>query len=222
MHQGTSAALSEFDRWSRSYDRSVLQPMLFGPSHNLLLRQMSEEDGSVLDIGCGTGRFAARVLQRFPQAQVMGFDLSTKMLAHGASRNPAPERMQLIRGDSLRLPFRDSTFDVVTCSHSFHHYPDQAAAVIEMHRVLRPGGRLMIIDGDRDGWWGWLIFDVVVTLAEGAVHHCSAERFRKLYRQAGFTGVRHHHRGGPLPFLLTVGSALKPAVFHCLPLGHAA
>jgi ubiquinone/menaquinone biosynthesis C-methylase UbiE len=226
MHYGTSSALREFDRWSRSYDRSLLQKLFFGPSHRLLLKQMTPADQRVLDIGCGTGLFAVRVLQHFREARVWGFDLSSKMLERGCDTfQTCPHndgRLHLVRGDSERLPFRDNTFDVITCSHSFHHYPDQANAVAEMHRVLRPGGRLMIVDGDRDGWWGWLIFDVIVTLAEGAVHHCSQERFKKLYRQAGFGAVRHHCRGGPLPFVLTVGHALKPAVTHSLPLVHAA
>ncbi len=222
MHHGTSAALAEFDRWSRSYDRSVLQRFFFGPSHDLLLNNFRPEDQRILDIGCGTGLFAVRALERFSDARVWGFDLSSKMLEHSSVRGRSHHRLHLVRGDSGKLPFRDNSFDVITCSHSFHHYPDQQAAVAEMYRVLRPGGRLMIVDGDRDHWWGWFIFDVVVTLAEGAVHHCSARRFRELYRQAGFGQVRHLHRGGPAPFVLTIGEATKARPAIALPLGRAA
>ena len=83
----------------------------------------------------------------------------------------------MVQGDSQRLPFASNTFDVVTSSHSFHHYPHQDQAVAEMHRVLRPGGRLMIIDGYRDAPWGWFIFDVCVAGVEGSVHHASARTF---------------------------------------------
>ena len=55
-----------------------------------------------------------------------------------------------VQGDSERLPFATGSFDFVTCTNSFHHYPRQNRAVVEMHRVLRPGGRLLIIDGYRD------------------------------------------------------------------------
>jgi SAM-dependent methyltransferase len=207
MHHGTLSALAEFDHWSRTYDRSILQRWFFRPSHELLLRQLEPGDRRILDIGCGTGLFAARVREHLPEAQVCGLDLSGNMLAHAAARWEGCDGLRPVRGDSGRLPFRDGLFDVVTCSHSFHHYPDQAAVVAEVSRVLRPGGRLMIIDGDRDRLWGWFIFDVIVTLAEGAVHHCSAARFRDLFRAAGFRHVRQHRRGGPLPFLLTVGAA---------------
>ena len=55
-------ARREFERWSRGYDRDLLQHLLFKPAHNMLLDALSAADGRVLDIGCGTGQFAARVL----------------------------------------------------------------------------------------------------------------------------------------------------------------
>jgi SAM-dependent methyltransferase len=130
--------------------------------------------------------------------------------------------MFIVQGDSERLPFQNHAFDVVTCSHSFHHYPNQAHVVAEMYRVLRPDGRLMIIDGDRDRLWGWLIFDVVVTWVEGAVHHCSGRRFRHLFRTAGFRRIEQHPRRGLAPFLLTIGQAWKPEVAHAATLRRSA
>jgi ubiquinone/menaquinone biosynthesis C-methylase UbiE len=142
---------------------------------------------------------------------VVGLDLSHRMLVRGLTNAKRSDgNVCLVQADSERLPFADSVFDVVTCSHSFHHYPDQERVVDEMHRVLRPGGRLLIIDGDRDGWWGRLVYDVAVVLMEGAVHHLSGRRFRNVYRQVGFDEIRQYRHGGPLPFLLTVGRAVKP------------
>jgi ubiquinone/menaquinone biosynthesis C-methylase UbiE len=223
MTYRTSTALAEFDRWSRSYDRSILQLLFFGPSHERILRHLTAKDLNILDIGCGTGRFAVEVLRRHPESHVWGLDLSSKMLEHAVKRcDPWRRQIRLTRGDSERLPFVDSQFDVVTCSHSFHHYPNQARVVAEMYRVLRPGGRLMLIDGCRDGWWGWFIFDVIVTLAEGQVHHCAARRLRKLFKGAGFRQVVQEHRGGPLPFLMTIGHAEKPAATRTAPRARAA
>lgn len=205
-----AAANAEFDRWSRTYDRSLLQRFLFKPSHETLLEQISDADEKLLDIGCGTGQFAIAALFRFPKLRVWGLDLSAKMLDQGAERWAAfADRLQPVRGDSERLPFADGTFDVVTCSHSFHHYPRQAAAVGEMFRVLKPNGKLLILDGRRDGWWGWFIYDVCVTWVEGGVHHCSAGRFRQLYRNAGLGELKQIKRGWLIPYLLTVGHAKK-------------
>ena len=110
-----------------------------------------------------------------------------------------------VQGDSERLPFASGTFDFVTCANSFHHYPRQDRAVAEMHRVLRPGGRLLLIDGYRDAPWGWFIYDVCVAFREGDVHHASARRFRDLMDRAGFQAVAQKVHRGPAPFLLSEG-----------------
>jgi ubiquinone/menaquinone biosynthesis C-methylase UbiE len=141
MPYDKAQASREFDRWSQNYDRSVLQWLLFGPSHRALLERMrcplGCQPSTVLDVGCGTGVFAARVRSAFPQATIWGVDLVAAMLSRGRSRRASsPGRVVLVQGDSERLPFPDAAFDVVTCSNSFHHYPVQARAVAEMHRVL--------------------------------------------------------------------------------------
>ena len=67
--------------------------------------------------------------------------------------------------------------------------------------MLVSGGKLMLIDGYRDAPWGWLIYDVCVASVEGAVHHCSARRFRELFHAAGFVEHRQERRPGFAPFL---------------------
>jgi ubiquinone/menaquinone biosynthesis C-methylase UbiE len=213
MTYQTSEACREFDRWSGRYDRDVLQLLFFRPSHRMLLENIRADDRRILDIGCGTGQFAAAVHKRCPQARVYGLDLSGQMLRQGAKRcDGAGGAIQLVQGDSARLPFADDAFDVVTCAHSFHHYPSQSNVLAEMHRVLRPGGRLMIVDGDRDRWWGRILFDGIVVMIEGQVRHLSSRAFRSLYRRTGFDDIRQRRRRGPLPFLLTVGRAAKSAM----------
>lgn len=205
----------QFDGWSGTYDDSILQRLLFVPSHNYALGEMQDRTGQpfrMLDIGCGTGAFTRRVLKEHREAEVWGVDFSSKMIEAGRKRSDRLEsRIRYVQADSESLPLADDTFDVVSCSNSFHHYPNQSAAVREMYRVLRPGGRLIIIDGYRDRLWGRLIFDVCVVAVEGAVHHASARQFRELFHKAGFQGVRQQARLGLAPFLMTVGTALKPA-----------
>ncbi len=242
MGYHTQDARNEFNGWSRRYDRDPLQNLLFKPSHRLMVQNLERGEQRILDVGCGTSRFAVRVLKRFPHVQVVGMDLCTNMLRASRARFPLttsypgegeasdkpkwaaredsrlPEvmkwrqgRVDLVQGDSERLPFADDSFDLVTCSHSFHHYPNQARVVAEMHRILRPGGRLMMIDGDRDRWWGRLIFDVIVVLMEGRVKHLTGQAMARLYQAAGFTDIVQFRRGGALPFLLTIGRADKAA-----------
>jgi ubiquinone/menaquinone biosynthesis C-methylase UbiE len=206
-------AKREFEDWSAGYDRDLLQHFLFKPSHRMLIDALSPADQRILDIGCGTGRFAARVLDTFPDAQVWGLDLCPGMLRGAQERVRAADgRLHVVQGDSERLPFPDNSFDAVTCSHSFHHYPNQAQVVAEMHRVLRPGGQLLIIDGDRDRPWGWLIFDVAVVWMEGAVKHLAGRAFREMYIRTGFEQVAQRRHRGLIPFLMTMGRAVKPEV----------
>ena len=147
-----------------------------------------------------------RVRACLPRVEVCGVDLVSDMLAKGQPRWRLHRGHVLpVQGDSERLPFASGSFDIVTCANSFHHYPRQDRAVAEMRRVLRPGGRLMIIDGYRDAPWGWFIYDVCVAGVEGDVHHASAKRFRELMTQAGLKAVAQRVFRGPAPFLITEG-----------------
>lgn len=216
-------AAEEFTRWSESYDRCILQWLIFGPSHRVLIRRIRDVAGNrpfrLLDVGCGTGLFATRLKAALPQAQVWGVDLTGEMLARGARRWQHLEHSVLpVQGDSERLPFATGGFDFVTCANSFHHYPNQQTAVVEMQRVLRPGGRLLIIDGYRDAPWGWFLYDICVTLREGNVHHASSRRFRDLMDRAGFQAVAQKVHRGLAPFLLS--EAITPESSPCIPAPH--
>jgi ubiquinone/menaquinone biosynthesis C-methylase UbiE len=206
-------AKQQFDAWSSSYDASILQRWFFGPSHAKLLAACAVPDRArVLDIGCGTGLFARKLLTTHPTATVVGLDLSESMLDRArVNCSDVSDRLVLVHGDSEKLPFADSSFDLVTCIHSFHHYPNHENVLREMHRVSKPNGQVLIIDGDRDGWLGWLIYDWVVATIEGAVHHCSASEFCDLLGRTGFHQVGQE-RCGLVPLLLTHARALKPAV----------
>ena len=208
-------AAHEFARWSESYDRSILQWLLFRPSHYAMIRRIKAVAGDrpirLLDVGCGTGVFAARVREALPSTQVWGVDLVSGMLTKGNERwRHHATNVQPVQGDSERLPFAEGSFDFVTCANSFHHYPHQDRAVAELHRVLRPGGRILLIDGYRDGLWGWFIYDICVTFREGAVHHASARRFRDLLTQAGLTAIAQRVFRGFAPFLLTEAVVAEP------------
>jgi ubiquinone/menaquinone biosynthesis C-methylase UbiE len=102
----------------------------------------------LLDVGCGTG-WASRTAAA-TTSSVVGIDLSPEMLIKAAELAEGVEGVSFALADSERLPFPDETFDAVLCSNSFHHYSDPAAAVGEMTRVLRSGGRLVLGDATSD------------------------------------------------------------------------
>ena len=204
----------EFVSWSKNYDKSLLQTLLFDPSHKRILRELSREqsisNANILDIGCGTAKLAHHIVTRHSNVRVFGMDLCEPMLRMGRHRVESQPNIHLSVGDSEHLPYADDSFDFVTCSNSFHHYPNQLAAVREMQRVLKPDGKLFLIDGYRDNPYGYLIYDVLVTRMEGGnVSHASAARFREIFDQSGFADIRQQFVHFPAPFIMTSGQAVK-------------
>jgi ubiquinone/menaquinone biosynthesis C-methylase UbiE len=94
-------------------------------------------DGRILDNGCGTGL----LFERIPARQLVALDISSAMLSYASRRGE-----QLILGNSQQLPLKDSSFDAIFCRSLLHHLPEPEIAIKEMHRVLRPGGRVVAVD----------------------------------------------------------------------------
>lgn len=97
---------------------------------------------TVIDVGCGTGRFSAALAEGFA-ARVFGVDPSQKML--GVARERTQDaRVEFVNGSAEELPFEDSFADLIFLSMVFHHIGDKAKACAEFARVLKASGRLAI------------------------------------------------------------------------------
>lgn len=103
-------------------------------------------DDRVLDVACGTGDFA-RAFAAARASVVVGVDFAHEMLLRGLDRPGATIRW--CEGDALCLPFRSSSFTVVSCAFGVRNFEDLDAGLREMHRVLRPGGRAVILEFNR-------------------------------------------------------------------------
>ncbi len=105
------------------------------------------QGGAVLDVGTGPGVLLVELAARRPDLQLTGIDLSADMIA-AATRNLEPfgTRASAHVGDVTNLPLQDRSFDLIVSSLSLHHWDDPDAAVPELARVLRPGGRVHIYD----------------------------------------------------------------------------
>jgi arsenite methyltransferase len=108
----------------------------------------------VVDVGSGPGLLAAEMAAQVgPAGRVIGLDLSDSMLALSRQRcgDPATgECLSFLKADAARLPFGDSVFDVAVSTQVYEYVPDVPAALAEVYRVLRPGGRVVILDTDWD------------------------------------------------------------------------
>lgn len=140
---GTSEPALEFSSFADVYER-LLVPSLFRPWAELLVGRMAPKDGDrVLDVACGTGIVARLMKERVgSQGRVVGVDQNPQMLRVAAGVEQGVEWREGNAG-SLPVP-PDELFDIVTCQQGLQFFPDRAAAVGEMRRVLAPGGRLGI------------------------------------------------------------------------------
>ncbi|MDP9271707.1 MAG: ubiquinone/menaquinone biosynthesis methyltransferase [Chloroflexota bacterium] len=108
-----------------------------------------EEGMSILDVACGTGALTRALAARVgPGGAVTGVDRSEPMLAHArrARRRGDAATPSYLAADALALPFAAGRFDVVTMAFGLRNMPDYAAALAEMTRVVRPDGRVVILE----------------------------------------------------------------------------
>jgi ubiquinone/menaquinone biosynthesis C-methylase UbiE len=186
------------------YDR-LFEPLNQGLRVLGLRLFLPRRGSAVLDIGCGTGQYLA--LYRRLRCNLYGLDLSPAMLRVARSRLGADAHLQL--GDASCMPYGDSAFDLVVAMLALHEMkPATRSRVMgEMIRVLRPGGRMLVIDfhpGPIRGFEGWrtkaIIF--VSEIAAGREHFRNQRKFlaakglQPLIRQNGLQVVRQRVVGG--------------------------
>jgi ubiquinone/menaquinone biosynthesis C-methylase UbiE len=123
----------------------VMVPAVFRPWADDLVATAAVGTGErVLDVACGTGIVARLAAERVgPTGRVVGLDISPGMLV--AARAAAPDAaIEWREGSATHLPFPDESFDLVLCQQGLQYFPDRPLALHEMHRILRPGGRVVL------------------------------------------------------------------------------
>jgi ubiquinone/menaquinone biosynthesis C-methylase UbiE len=194
-----------------AYERHLV-PRLFEPwGRDLVARADPRPGDRVLDVASGTGILARLVASRVgPEGRVTGLDAQADMLAVARDRTAALDPpIAWEEASAVSIPLPDDAFDVVLCQQGLQFFDDRAAAVREMRRVTRPGGRLALSTWRAtDRIPGYLAiaaaFDRHVPAAAGFVRAVSgladAEELRELLDRAGWTGVRVTVRIAPLRF----------------------
>jgi demethylmenaquinone methyltransferase / 2-methoxy-6-polyprenyl-1,4-benzoquinol methylase len=148
----TLAVRSMFDRIAPRYD---LVNRLLSAGTDVRWRRRAVDalalppGARVLDLCTGTADLLVEALARDPTRRGVGLDLSTSMLARGAgklARAHLDPRACLVAGDAQRLPLRSGGFDGALVAFGIRNVGDPAAALSELRRVLRPGGRLVVLE----------------------------------------------------------------------------
>ena len=127
------------------YDR-YLGPLLFEPYAVDLARRLAKlRPRNVLEVAAGTGIVTRRLLEALPRgSRLTVTDLNEPMLEHARRRVGEDSRLSWRQADALDLPFDDGAFDSVVCQFGLMFFPDKAQGMREFHRVLSPGGHLLL------------------------------------------------------------------------------
>lgn len=105
------------------------------------------ENSRIAEIGCGKGRFLKGLLEEGFQGEMDGYDISKELLKY------VPDRVKTIHGRMEAIPCKDNEYDLVFCIEALEHSQNMQLAVSEMVRILKPEGKLIIIDKDK-AYWG--------------------------------------------------------------------
>lgn len=163
-----------------NYDR-YLGPMLFEPYADDLAKRIPPRDGlSVLEVACGTGIVTAKLRAYLPaSARLIATDLNEGMLKFGEAKRGAPGIEWQI-ADMMALQFADESFDCVVCQFGMMFVPDKTAAMRELRRVLKPGGRLLF------NVWDSLAANGFSRIANDVIKHWTQPEPVRFYEAAPF------------------------------------
>ena len=128
-------------------------------------------EATVLDIACGTGEFERLLLQVNPNQQILGIDISTEMLAIAQQKLDGYSSVRFEQGSATKIPAVDEQFDVVICASSFHYFDQPIDALAEMKRVLKPEGKIVILDWCKD-YLLCRFYDAVLKVTDPGYRQC--------------------------------------------------
>jgi demethylmenaquinone methyltransferase/2-methoxy-6-polyprenyl-1,4-benzoquinol methylase len=208
-----------FDRIAPVYDvmNRVMTAGLDVRWRRLAAEAAVRKGDRVLDAACGTGDLAIADVKA-GAGRVTGLDFSEQMLARARKKNAS---IEWIQGDMLALPFADETFDAATVGFGVRNVEDLALGLRELRRVLRPGGRLAILEITQPRgvlrpfyslWFDRVVpvlgkvlpgGDAYTYLPASVKRFPTAERLADMLREAGFTEVRFKLMAGSIVALHT-------------------
>ncbi len=155
----------------------------------------------MLDLGCGTGYLLRTLARRYSDAeQFVGIDAAPAMV-RTANAVTQDDRLTFAVGVAEQIGYPAETFDLIVSTTSFDHWSDQQAGLCECARVLRPGGRLVLVDQ-----FSWLLLPTMLTSRRGKAR--TRSRATRLLLRAGFCSPQWHRLHA---VIINAVTATKPA-----------
>jgi ubiquinone/menaquinone biosynthesis C-methylase UbiE len=152
---GIQTFLKKSAAYKKAYSGNIFWPLML-PLRQLQLRQIAKraalflESGLILDIGTGYGYLCVEMARLRPKAHIIGVDIQLELLSDGikyAVQKGRSDQVAFLRANAEFLPFADNTFDMVLSTMSLHLWRDKQQGIVEIQRVLKPGGQTHILVG---------------------------------------------------------------------------
>lgn len=145
----------DYERIASVYDRSAMREKRVDEHLRAKINELGRSDLDLLDVGCGTGNQLAADLAAFPKLRSVGVDGSAGMLQQAQSKRLP---ISWLQADASALPLSHGSIDYATMQFVLHHLLDPRAALIEIRRVLRRGGWLVVTTLDPSAQGGFMIY----------------------------------------------------------------
>ena len=194
-----------FDNQAPVYDeKNVILYSKYGKisCQNIFDYLKNKKYNKLLDVGCGTG-LLIDMLSKECNKEFVGLDLSPEMIKEAKKKKI--KNAKFVEGRSDELPFENNTFDIVTCSQSFHHYPETDKPLQEALRVLKPGGLYIISDTGVEPFkkFGVKVDDFIYRTFSNS-GDCNISYLEKMVKDMENNGFKIIHKNKVTTFIYTV------------------
>ena len=186
----------EFNRWAEAGRGEGMEQDHLPITLPVLEKMKLAPADNVLDVGCGAGWLSRRLAKLVPQGRVVGMDVSDEMIRHARRASVDFENLMFVTGEVQEIPWEPNFFSHAISIESSYYWPDPAAGIREICRVLKPGGAAWILinyyrDNPHCHQWGDLL--AIKT------HLLSAREWSEFFLAVGFGKVQHERVEDPSP-----------------------
>jgi arsenite methyltransferase len=187
---------NEFDQWAESGHGEQMEHHHLPITEPVLALMDLRTNDRVLDLGCGSGWLCRRLARLAPEGRVVGIDIAAEMLRRARAASGEYGNLNFMEGAADRIPCGDGFFSKIISVESAYYWPEPAASVREMFRVLGGGGNAWILinyyrENPHSHQWGPIV--------NIPTHLLSTDEWTTLYREAGFVDVQHRQIPDPTP-----------------------
>jgi arsenite methyltransferase len=186
----------EFNRWAEAGRGDGMEQDHLPITLPVIEKIQLTRTDNVLDVGCGSGWLSRRLAKKVPEGRVVGMDISDEMIRVARRNSQEFDNVMFVTGEVEEIPWEGNFFSHAISVESSYYWPEPAAGVKELFRVLRPGGQAWILinyyrDNPHCHQWGDLL--AVRT------HLLAADEWVELFCDAGFAKANHERVIDPSP-----------------------